>query len=242
MVAPLLEVLLLRVLRRRAVGTATPRPTRLVSRVLDVDAFGYVAAGTSVLLQREGSPPVVLPADRLVLPPLLPGTRSVYAVLTHDPVDVRLRLGPFDTLDGRTVHQVELRMGARLASSPSVLAGLVESDGQHRDAARAGDPDALEGFGDRLLDRLAREVSSRTEDAVRRRTLDDLIGLSLGVLLDESLPASFLAGAVDRTALEVLDVDWPTEGRGWPRALVALPGGVATTVEGQAPTPGPVGR
>jgi len=237
-VAPLLEVLLLRVLRRRAdaeaaSGAAPVRPTRLVSAAQRVDTVAFVAERTSVLLQREGSPVEVLPAGSLVLPPLLPRSRASYAVLTHEPVDVRLRLGPFDTVDGRTVHQVELLLGVALVDSPSALHDLVDTDARLRDAADDARPDtrpdvpegsaALDGLGERLLDRLARELSSRTTDAVRRRTLADLTHLSLGVVLDESLPPVLLGGALERTTLEVVDVDWPTEGRGWRPALASSP-------------------
>ena len=250
-VAPLLEVLLLRVLRRRAgaeaaSGTAPARPTRLVSAARRLDTVGYVAERTSVLLQREGSPVEVLPAGGLVLPPLLPGTRAAYAVLTHEPVDVRLRLGPFDTLDGRTVHQVELLVGVALVDSPAALHDLVDTDARLRDAAdsppaaRAGAPDAaaaLDDLGERLLERLASALSSRTTDAVRRRTLADLTSLSLGVVLDESLPPVALGGALERTTLEVVDVDWPTEGHGWPPVPAPLPGGAMTLPVRPAPGP-----
>ena len=248
MVAPLLEVLLLRVLRRRAdaeaaTGTAPARPTRLVSTARPVDTVGYVAERTSVLLQREGSPVEVRAAGGLVLPSLVPGTRASYAVLTHEPVDVRLRLGPFDTLDGRTVHQVELLVGVALVDSPAALHDLVDTDARLRDAAgdprpgASAGPDALDGLGERLLDRLAREVSSRTTDAVRRRTLADLTSLSLGVVLDESLPRVLLGGALERTTLEVVDVDWPTEGHGWPPVPAPLPGGALVLPGRPAPAP-----
>ncbi|SDU84102.1 hypothetical protein SAMN04488544_0788 [Microlunatus sagamiharensis] len=251
MVAPLLEVLLLRVLRRRAdaeaaSGAVPALPTRLVSAAHRVDTVGYVAERTSVLLQREGAPVEVLSAGSLVLPPLLPRTRASYAVLTHEPVDVRLRLGPFDTLDARTVHQVELLLGVALVDAPSALHDLVDTDARLRDAAgdggpprpgAPGGPDTLDGLGERLLDRLARELSARTTDAVRRRTLADLTDLSLGVVLDESLPHVLLGGALGRTALEVVDVDWPTEGHGRPAVPAALPGGALTLPVRPAATP-----
>ncbi len=247
MVAPLLEALLLRVLRRGVAETGPVRPTRLVSAAHRVDTAGYVAERTTVLLQRDGADPEVLPAGSLVLPSLLPGAGASYAVLTHEPVDVRLRLGPFDTLDGRTVHQVELRVGLALTSSGAGLRDLVEADARLRDAAGHGSsgPDALDGLGDRLLDRLAREVSGRITDAVRRRTLDDLTSLSLGVVLDESLPTVFLTGAIERSALEVVDVDWPTEGRGRPRAVAPPPGDTLPLRAGVSPSPlerGPASR
>ena len=125
MVAPLLEVLLLRLLRRPA-GTEPLRPTRLVSRVRPVDTLGVVDDRTSVLVQRPGSAPEVLPTGSLLWPPLLAGTRPdprpAYVVVTHEPVDVWLRVGPVETLEGRTVHQVELRLTVALEASPAGLA------------------------------------------------------------------------------------------------------------------------
>lgn len=231
MVAPLLEVLLLRVLQRRSSGVPAPRPTRLTSPARTVDSLGYVAERTSVLLQRPGSGPEVLAPGSLVLPPLLGGTAPAYVVLTHEPVDVWLRIGPFETLEGRTVQQVELRLRLTLTDSPSGLRDLADAYGRDLDRAPGPDdqperPDLgdLDGVGGRLLDRLTHEVAARTADAVGRRTLADLTGLSLGVLLDAVLPGRFLNGLLSRTALEVVDVDWPTEGRGWPRALAPVPG------------------
>ncbi|SEQ11119.1 hypothetical protein [Microlunatus flavus] len=236
MVAPLVEVLLLRVLQRRAAAQPPSPPNRLVSRARRVETLGHVADGTTVLLHRPGSAPEVLPSGRLVWPPLVTRAQPTYVVLTHDPVDVWLRVGPFDTLDDRTVHQVELRLTVSLASSPSELHELLEDDARFRGGGGDDGPDLLDGFGDRLLERLAREVTNRTTDAVRRRTLADLTSSSLGVVLDEALPRTFLGGALDRSALEVVDVDWPTEGRGWPAALVPVPGVVAP-----AALPGPQG-
>lgn len=238
MVAPLLEVLLLRLLRRRT-AAEPPRPTRLVSRTRPVDTLGVVEAGTSVLVQRPGSAPEVLPAGALLWPPLLTGpsatSRPVHVVLTHQPVEVWLRVGPFETLEGRTVHQVELRLTVAVEPSPAGLAELVETEARARGATTAAEPGALDALGERLLDRLAHEVSDRTADAVRRRTLGDLTSLSLAVVLDEALPGSFLSGVLTRSALEVVDVDWPTEGRGWPRTLTPLPGGAGATPSGAGP-------
>ncbi|MGI3779499.1 MAG: hypothetical protein ACRYG2_01865, partial [Janthinobacterium lividum] len=140
-------------------------------------------------------------------------------------VEVWLRIGPFETFDDRVVQQVELRLTVSVGGSPSSLRDLVDERG-------ADGPVGLEGLGEALLDRLAREVSARTTEAVRRRTLADLTGLSLGVLLDGALPATFLGGLVERSALEVVDVDWPTEGRGW--SALPAPGTVAV---GPAPEP-----
>jgi hypothetical protein len=152
----------------------------------------------------------VLPAGSLVVPALLGRGAAAYAVVSHQPVDVWLRIGPFDTLDDRTVRQVELWMTVTLSDSPSGLRDLVES------SADARDPSDPLHLGDVVLDRLAREVAARTTEALRRRTLVELTGISLGVLLDGALPTSFLGSLADRSALEVVDVDWPTEGRRWP--------------------------
>lgn len=217
MVAPLVEALLLRVLRRRAGDVAAPRPTRLVSRPHAVDSVSYVVERTSVLLLRPGSPLKVLPAGSLVLPTLLGRGASTYVVLSHDPVDVWLRVGPFETRDDRLVQQVELRLTLSLSDSRSGLRALADEPG-------AEGADGLERLGDALLDRVAGEVSSRTTAAIRRRTLAELTGLSLGVLLDGALPETFLDGLVDRSDLEVVDVDWPTEGHGWSPALTPQPG------------------
>jgi hypothetical protein len=209
-VAPLVQALLLHAMRRRARST-TPRPTRLVSRRQVVDSVAYVAERTSALLLRPGADVQVLPPGSLVLPTLLGTGTSTYAVVSHEPVDLWLRIGPFATLDDRLVQQVQLRLTVALSDSPSGLRELAE-------AAGASGPEGLDGVGDALLDRLTREVSTRTADAICRRTLTELTGLSLGVLLDGALPATFLGGLVDRSDLEVVDVDWPTEGRGWPTA------------------------
>ncbi len=224
MVAPLVEALLvplvLRVLRRRDDEAAHPAPNRLVGDRQDVDSIGYVAAGTSVLLRRRRAGVEVLPAGSLVLPALLGRCPATYEVVTHAPVDVWLRVGPFETLDGRSVHQVELRLTVAIGSS---AAGLRELAGPSGRSDHEGDHEADDGLGAVLLDRLAREVTDRTTDAVRRRTLRDLTSLSLGVLLDGSLPTAFLGGLVERSDLEVLDVDWPTEGHGWRPTLVPVP-------------------
>lgn len=208
MVAPLVQALLLRVLRRRADAVPAPRPTRLVGGPHVVDSVAYVAPRTSVLVLRPGAGLQVRPAGSLVLPGLLAAGTSTYVVLTHDPVELCLRIGPFATLDDRLVQQVELRVTVAVADPPSGLRDLAEGSG-------TSEPDTLEFLDDTLLDRLTREVSTRTADAVRRRTLAELTALSLGVLLDGALPATFLDGLVARTDLEVVDVDWPTEGRGW---------------------------
>lgn len=229
MVVPLVEALLLRVLRRRAADAPANRPTRLVSLPHHVDAIGYVAEGTSVLLVRPGSRVEVLPAGSLVLPALL-GRPPAYAVVCHEPVEVWLRIGPFDTLDERTVRQVELQLTVTLSDSPSGLRDLLDSgapsaassvtssatsSGAARDGYDAAPAPASLDLGSLVLDRLARELTSRTTEAVRRRTLRELTGLSLGVLLDQALPRRFLGGLLERSVLEVVDVDWPTEGRGW---------------------------
>ena len=213
-VAPLVEALLLHAMRRRAGATAAPRPTRLISRPHPVDSVAYVAESTSVLLSRPGSALEVLPAGSLVLPALLGRRPPTYVVVGHAPVDVSLRVGPFETLDDRVVHQVALQLTVAVSDSASGLRELAEDSG-------AGDPVGLEGLDDALLDRLTREVSARTTEAVRRRTLAELTGLSLGVLLDGALPSTFLGGLVERSGLEVVDVDWPTEGRGWSAAVPA---------------------
>jgi hypothetical protein len=226
-VAPLVEALVLHVMRRRAGDVTAPRPTRLVSRPHVVDSVGFVADRTSALLRRPGADLQVLPAGSLVLPALLGRSGSTYVVVTHDPVDVWLRIGPFETLDDRLVQQVELQLTVSLSDSAAGLrdlAGEVGSDG----------PGGLEGLGEALLDRLTREVAARTTEAVRRKTLAELTSLSLGVLLDRTLPATFLGGLVARSALEVVDVDWPTEGRGW--AATPIPGPAT------ADDPGPVPR
>lgn len=220
MVAPLLEVLLLRVLSRRSSSTPAVPPTRLVSRTRRVDSLGHVLGSTTVLLARPGAPVEVLPPGSLVWPPFLTRGRTTYAVLTHTAVDVRLRIGPFDSHEGRTITQVELRLRLTLSDSPAVLGELLEGDALARGASGPDDP--LDGFGERLLERLARAVSSRTAEAVHRRTIDELADLSLQLVLDEALPTTFLGDAVTRTGLEVLDVDWPTEGRGWSHAAAAL--------------------
>ena len=80
---------------------------------------------------------------------------------------------------------------------------------------------------DALLRRLAREVSDKVTEAFRRRTLGELTDLSVGVLLDSTLPPTFLGGLMTRAALEVTDVDWPTEGRGWSTARAPELGGAA---------------
>lgn len=213
MVAPLVEALLLRLLRGRDDDTTGPRATRLVSARRPVDSVGQVRPGTSVLLWQPDAGVEVLPAGSLVLPALLGRSVPSYAVVSHDPVDVWLRTGPYDTLDDRTVHQVELRLTIRLSSSASGLRELAEEPG--------GDLAAT------VLDRLTREVSVRTTEAVRRRTLADLTSTSLAVVLDEALPTTFLGGLVDRSGLEVVDVDWPTEGRGWPTPPAPVPGGTS---------------
>jgi hypothetical protein len=223
-VAPLVEALLLHAMRRRAGATTTPRATRLVSRPQLVDSVGYVAESTSVLLSRPGSALQVLPAGSLVLPALLGRHAPTYVVVGHDPVDVSLRIGPFETLDDRVVQQVALQLTVAVSGSPSGLRELAEGSGAHGTAV-------LEGLDDALLDRLVREVSARTTEAVRRRTLAELTGLSLGVLLDGALPTTFLGGLVDRSGLEVVDVDWPTEGRGWS----AAPAPVGSAPVGSAP-------
>ena len=226
MVAPLVESLLLRVLRRRDGAVATPPSDRLVAEPHPLDSVGFVADRTSILLRRPGAAVQVLSAGSLVLPPLLARAPSAYVVLSHEPVDVWLRIGPFETLEGRVVQQVELQLTVALADSPAGLAELVDPD--------RGGASGLDDVGDALLARLAREVSARVTEAVHRRTLGDLTGLSLGVLLDGALPVTFLGGVVTRSALEVVDVDWPTEGRGWPAAVSPRPGGVDA--------PGPVPR
>ncbi len=217
-VAPLVEALLLRAMRRRAETVPVSRPTRLVSRPHALDSVAYVADATSVLLQRPGAALEVLAAGSLVLPALLGRSSPTYVVVSHDPVAVSLRIGPFETHDDRLVQQVELHLTVAVADSPSGLRELAEGSG-------ADGPPGLDGLGDAILDRLTREVSARTTEAIRRRTLVELTGLSLGVLLDGALPATFLGGLVERSDLEVVDVDWPTEGRGWPApALTPAPG------------------
>jgi hypothetical protein len=218
-VAPLLEAVLLRFMRRGAAAGPVPRPTRLVSRPHVVDSVAYVGERTSVLLLRPGADLRVLPAGSLVLPTLLWGGTSTYVVVAHDPVDLWLRIGPFQTRDERVVQQVELRLTVVLSDSSSGLRDLADG------SASAGTDvlDGLDGVDEALLDRLTREVSARTTEAVGRRTLAELTGLSLGVLLEGALPTTFLGGLVDRTDLEVVDVDWPTEGRGWPAPPVPLP-------------------
>lgn len=216
MVAPLVEALLLRAARGRSGTTPAHRPTRLVSRPHPVDAVAYVADATSVLVERPGSGLEVLPAGSLVLPALLGLSAPSYVVVTHEPVDVWLRVGPFETLDERVVQQVELRLTVTLGTSAAGLREVAEEPD-------AQGPPGLGRFGDALLDRLAREVADRTADAVHRRTLEELTGLSLGVLLDGALPRTFLVGLLERSALEVVDVDWPTEGRGWRPALASSP-------------------
>ncbi|GAB2594842.1 hypothetical protein [Microlunatus antarcticus] len=210
MVAPLVEALLLRAVRRRPAGTRAPehRPTRLVSRPHPVESVAYVADRTTALVRRPEGELEVLPAGSLVLPALLGLGAPTYVVVTHEPVEVWLRVGPFDTHDDRVVQQVELRLTVALGDSASGLRELADESGS------AGS-DGLEGLGDAILDRLAREVSARTTEAVRRRTLHELVDSSLGVLLDGALPETFLGGLVERSGLEVVDVDWPTEGRGW---------------------------
>ena len=232
MVAPLLEVLLLRVLRRRTSDAPVAAPTRLVSPAHRVDSLGHVLDGTTVLLARDGGTPEVLSAGSLVWPPLLGRGGAAYVVVTHEPVDVWMRIGPFETHEGRSVEQVELRMTVSLTDSPAGLADLLEADalaqgsvpGAGAGAAEPGATGRLERFGDRLLERLAGAVRARTADAVKRRTVDELADLSVRVVLDEALPSTFLAGTVTRTALEVVDVDWPTEGRGRPLLAPALAG------------------
>lgn len=229
MVAPLVQALLLRAMRRRAEAVPPPRPTRLVSRSQVVDNVAYVADRTSALLLRPGADLQVLPPGSLVLPTLLGTGTSTYAVVSHDPVDLWLRMGPFVTLDDRQVQQVELRLTVSLSDSPSGLRHLAEE-------AAASGPDGLDGFGDVLLDRLTRAVSARIMEAVRRRTLAELTGLSLGVLLDGALPRTFLGGLIDRSDLEVVDVDWPTEGRGWPASLPQVPGPSAAELSAAEPS------
>ena len=216
MVSPLVEALLLRAARRRPPAGPVHRPTRLVSRPHPVDAVAYVADDTSVLVERPGGGLEVLGAGSLVLPSLVGLSAPTYVVVTHEPVDVWLRVGPFETRDDRVVQQVELRLTITVGTSPSGLRDIAEEPS-------AGGEAGLERFGDALLDRLAREVAARTTEAVHRRTLDELTGLSLGVLLDGALPGTFLGGLVERSALEVVDVDWPTEGRGWRPALASSP-------------------
>ena len=231
MVAPLVEALLLRAVRRRPAGSHAPahRPTRLVSRPQVVDSVAYVADATSVLVRHAGGEVEVLPAGSLVLPTLLGLSAPAYVVVTHEPVEVWLRIGPFDTRDDRVVQQVELRLTVTLGTSTSALRDLVD------DAGPAADDDTgLAGLGDALLDRLGREVATRTTDALRRRTLAELTDLSLGVLLDGALPATFLNGLVERSRLEVVDVDWPTEGRGWVPAPAPAAGTLAV---GPGPRP-----
>lgn len=233
MVAPLVETLLLHVMRRRAATVPIPRPTRLVSQPRAVDSVGFVAERTSVLLERPGAGLEALGAGSLVLPALLGPGAATYVVVSHDPVDVWLRIGPFETLDGRLVQQVELRLTVSLQNSPSGLRELAEDPVAQLPVSTGGtsgaggtdgsDRGRLGRLGDVVLDRLAGEVSDRTADAVRRRTLAELTGLSLGVLLDSALPTTFLAGLVERSDLEVLDVDWPTEGRGLSAALTPVP-------------------
>ena len=214
MVTPLVEALLLRAVRRRGAAVPLPRPTRLVGRPHPVDSVACVAERTSALLLRPGAGLEVLPAGGLVLPALLGHLVPTYVVLTHDPVEVWLRLGPFETLDERVVQQVELRLAITLSDSSSRLRDLAEECG-------ATDVDGLGRLGEALLDRLGREVATRTTEAVRRRTLAELTSLSLGVLLDGALPTVFLRDLVERSALEVVDVDWPTEGRGWSSTALA---------------------
>lgn len=214
MVTPLVEALLLRAVRRRGAAVPLPRPTRLVGRPHPVDSVACVAERTSALLLRPGAGLEVLPAGGLVLPALLGHLVPTYVVLTHDPVEVWLRLGPFETLDERVVQQVELRLAITLSDSSSRLRDLAEECG-------ATDVDGLRRLGEALLDRLGREVATRTTEAVRRRTLAELTSLSLGVLLDGALPTVFLRDLVERSALEVVDVDWPTEGRGWSSTALA---------------------
>ena len=216
MVTPLVEALLLRVVRRRGAAVPLPRPTRLAGRPHPADSVACVAERTSALVLRPGAGLQVLPPGSLVLPALLGRDLGSYVVLTHDPVDVWLRVGPFETLDGRVVQQVELHLAIALADSPSRLRDLAEECG-------ATDVDGLGRLGDVILDRLGREVTARTTEALRRRTLAELTGLSLGVLLDGALPTVFLAGRVERSGLEVVDVDWPTEGRGWTAAALTRP-------------------
>ena len=230
MVAPLLEALVLHVMRRRAGGVAAPRPTRLVSQPHVVDSVGFVADRTSVLLRRPGGDLQVLAAGSLVLPALLGRGGSTYVVVAHDPVVVWLRIGPFETLDGRLVQQVELQLTVALAGSSADLRDLAGEAGADGVAG-------LDGLGDALLDRLTREVAARTTESVRRKTLAELTGLSLGVLLDRTLPMTFLGGLVERSGLEVVDVDWPTEGRGWSATDAPTPAAPATVDE-----PGPVPR
>ena len=209
-VAPLVEALVLHVMRRRAGDVAAPRPTRLVSQPHVVDSVGFVADRTSVLLRRPGADLQVLPAGSLVLPTLLGRGRATCVVVSHDPVDIWLQVGPFETRDDRLVHQIELRLTVALSDSAARLRELADESGD-RAAGTAG----LEDLGEAVLDRLAREITERTTEAVRRRTLAELTSLSVRVLLDGALPATFLGGLLDRTVLEVADVDWPTEGRGW---------------------------
>lgn len=220
MVAPLVEALLLRAVRRRSAAAPVHRPTRLVSRPRTVDSVAYVGDATSVLVERPGGALEVLPAGSLVLPTLLGLSAPSYVVVTHEPVDVWLRIGPFETRDDRVVHQVELRLTVAVGDSASGLRDLADEPG-------ADHPAGLDGLGDALLDRLAREVSARTTEAVRRRTLAELTGLSLGVLLGGALPATFLKGLVERSDLEVVDVDWPTEGRGWSARPTPAPAAIA---------------
>jgi hypothetical protein len=226
-VAPLLEALLLRAVRRRGVATPTPRPTRLVSEPRVVDSVAYVVDRTSALILRPGAGLQVLASGSLVLPTLLGRGATTYVVLSHDPVELWLRVGPFETLDQRVVQQVELQLTVALSDSPSSLRDLAEQAG-------VTGPDGLGVVGPTLLDRLTRELSARTTETVGRRTLAELTGLSLGVLLQGALPTTFLGGLVARTDLEVVDVDWPTEGRGWPAAR--LPNGTPTPA-----TPAPSG-
>lgn len=206
MVAPLVESLLRRALRGRARASASAHPVRLVGEPHSVDSVGFVADRTSVLLHRPDGEVVVLEAGSLVLPSLRGGTGPTAVVLSHEPVDVWLRLGPFETLDARAVQQIELSLTLALSEAPAVLRELADQ--------------VSAGHARTVLDRLAHEVADRTTEAIRRRTLADLTSLSLLVLLERVLPETFLGGLLERSRLEVVDVDWPTEGGG---RLAALP-------------------
>ena len=212
-VAPLVEALLLRAVRRRPAGTRAPahRPTRLVGRPHPVESVALRRRpDLRRWCERPGSGDLeVLPAGSLVLPALLGLRAPTYVVVTHEPVEVWLRVGPFETLDDRVVQQVELRLTVALGDSASGLRDLADEPGsaRARPGSRGSATRSWTGWPAR-----SRRGPPRPSAAARWH---ELVDSSLGVLLDGALPPTFLGGLLERSALEVVDVDWPTEGRGW---------------------------
>ena len=208
MVAPLVEALLLRAVRRRPPAHPPRTPTRLVSHPQPSRASATSPTRPRSWSQRPGATSRCSPPAASSCPPC--SARRADVRRPHP------RAGRGLAADRTLRDAGRPRRAAGRAAPRRGRRHLVLAAARPRQRARRPRAGRPRGLGDALLDRVAREVSARTAEAVRRRTLAELTDLSLGVLLDGALPATFLDGLVERSGLEVVDVDWPTEGRGWP--------------------------